>query len=112
MSAQISAAKAKEYIQNYRKGLPDGSLKSVFVDKSFIEAILSLDETHQLDGVRIYLAKYSEDDEKGRFVVDTETMIIVPTESGIVGAERDIDSAYYDYNHLCPPYCDNDEGWD
>lgn len=110
MSAQISAVKAKEYIQNYRQGLPAGSLKSVWVDKSFIEAILSLNETHKLDGLRIYLAKYSEDDENGRFFAETDTMIIVPTENGTTGGEKDIESAYYDYDRLCPPHCDNDEG--
>lgn len=110
MSAQISAAKAKEYIKNYSQNLPAGALKSAWIDRSFIDAILALETTHQLDGVRVYLAKYNEDDAEGRFSMGTETIIIVPTVNGIAEESPDVEDAYYDYARLCPPYCDNNGG--
>lgn len=110
MSSKISAAKAKEYINNYRQGLSSGSLRSAWINRDFIDAIIALDPTRQLDGVRVYLAKYTEDDTEGRFTAGSETIIIVPTESGTGDDGHDIDDEYYDYSRVCPPYCDNDEG--
>ncbi len=110
MSSQISAVKAKEYIGNYRQGLPAGSLRSAWLDRDFIDAILALESTHQLDGIRVYLAKYSEDDPDERFSADTDTIIVVPTQGGVTRGGNDIESAYYDYSRVCPPYCDGDEG--
>lgn len=110
MSSKISAAKAKQYINNYRQGLPAGSLKSAWLDRDFIDAILALEQTHQLDGVRVYLARYSEDDPQGRFSDGTDTIIIVPTQSGFADGGSDIQDAYYDYSRICPPYCNHDEG--
>ena len=110
MSAHISTEKAKEYISNYRQGLPAGSLRSAWIGRSFIDAILALNETHQLDGVRVYLAKYTENDSEGRFTAGSETVIIVPTESGFADPGHDVEDSYYDYSRVCPPYCSNDEG--
>lgn len=112
MSSQISAVKAKEYINNYRQGLPPGALRSAWIDKSFIDAVISLNSTTQLDGVRVYLAKYTEDDAEGRFSEGSDTVIIVPTESEGGDPGHDIEDAYYDYSRVCPPYCNNDEGDD
>ncbi|MCP9749673.1 hypothetical protein [Ferruginibacter sp. HRS2-29] len=105
MSSKISADKAKVYINNYRQGLPPGALKSAWLDRDFIDAILALEQTHQLDGVRVYMARYSEDDPQGRFSANTDTVIIVPTE-----AETDIEDAYFNYSKICPPYCNHDVG--
>ena len=110
MSSQISATKAREYINNYRQGLPAGSLRSAWIDRSFIDAILALANTHPLDGVRIYLARYTEDDVNDRFSEGTETVIIVATENADADPGHDIEDAYYDYSRVCPPYCSNDEG--
>ncbi|MGC4102479.1 hypothetical protein [Ferruginibacter sp.] len=112
MSAQISAAKAKEYINNYRKGLPPGSLRSAWIDRSFIDAVLALDRSGALDGVRIYLARFTEDVSQGSFsaVAGSDTIIIVPTQPGSDGTSTDVQDAYYDYAHVCPPHCDGDEG--
>lgn len=110
MSANISAAKAKEYINNYRDGLPAGVMRSAWIDRSFIDAILALNDTHQLDGVRIYLARYTETDQDGRFSEGGDTMIIVPTQSGFGEPGHDIEDSYYDYARVCPPYCSHDEG--
>lgn len=110
MSSQISALKAKEYINNYRQGLPAGALRSAWIDKSFIDAIIDLNSTEQLDGVRVYLAKYTENDADGRFSEGSETVIIVPTASDAGDTGRDIEDAYYDYSRVCPPYCNQDEG--
>jgi hypothetical protein len=110
MSSPISVTKAKAYIDHYRDGLAPGALRSAWIGRSFIDAILALEDTHQLDGVRVYLAKYNENDPDGRFSADNDTIIIVPTEGGIAGTGRDIESAYHDYSRLCPPYCDGDEG--
>ena len=110
MSAQISSAKAKKLINNYRQGLPPGSLRSAWIDKSFIDAVIALSATHQLNGVRVYLAKYTEAENHDGFsaAAGDDTIIIVPTENGITGPE-DVDAAYYDYAHVCPPHCDGDE---
>ena len=112
MSSQISAVKAKEYINNYRQGLPAGSLRSAWIDRSFIDVILSLESTRPLDGVRVYLAKYTEDDANSSFTEGTETVIIVATENVDADPGHDIEDAYYDYSRVCPPYCSNDEGDD
>lgn len=110
MSSQISAAKAKEYINNYRQGLAPGSLRSAWIDRSFIDAILNLAGSKPLDGVRVYLAKYTENDAQGRFSEGSETVIIVPTETVEEDEGHDVEDAYYDYSRVCPPYCKNDEG--
>ena len=104
MSTQISAAKAKEYINNYRQGLPAGSLRSAWLNRDFIDAVIALSSTHSLDGVRVYMAKYTEDDAQDRFNEGEVTVILVPTEGG-----EDVD-AYYDYSKICPPHCDGDAG--
>lgn len=103
-STQITAAKAKEYINNYRVGLPVGSLKSAWLNRDFIDAIIALSSTEDLDGVRIYLGKHTEDDLEERFANGDITVILVPTVDG-----NDLD-AYYDYSKICPPHCDADEG--
>jgi len=112
MSSQISAAKAKEYINNYREGLPAGSMRSAWIDRSFIDAIFSLSETHRLNGVRIYLARYTENISHGVFSAgeDGDTMIIVPTEGDNPDSGQDVEDGYYDYAHICPPHCDGDAG--
>lgn len=104
MSTQISAAKAKEYIDNYRQGLPPGSLRSAWLNRDFIDAVIALSATHNLDGVRVYMARYTENDQQNRFSEGENTVIIVPTEEG-----EDVD-AYYDYSKICPPHCDGDIG--
>ena len=109
MSTNISKTTALEYINNYRNGLPPGSMKSAWLNRDFIDAILTLSSTHQLSGVRVYLAKYTEDDPDGLFVKDKDTVILVPTENGPDG-DKDVDSAYYDYSQICPPHCPTDEG--
>lgn len=112
MSSQISAAKAKEYINHYRQDLPQGSLRSAWIDKSFIDAIIALSSTHPLDGIRVYLARYTENVSQGSFsaVEGSETVIVVATQSDTTGGGNDIEDAYYDYAHVCPPHCDGDAG--
>ena len=109
-SSNISAQKAKEYINYYRHGLPAASLKSVLLNNEFIDRVIALSQTRQLNGVRIYLAKYSEDDQLKGVQKDDVTMIIVPTEEGILPGAKDIEDAYYNYGQLCPPHCKDDEG--
>jgi hypothetical protein len=104
-STQIPAAKAKEYIEYYEQGLPPGAMRSGWLNKDIIDAIVELSKTHKLDGLRVYLAKYTEDDSKGRFKKDEDTMIVVPTEDGFVGAKKDVEDAYFDYTFICPPHC-------
>ena len=110
MSSKISAVKAKEYINNYRKNLPAGAMRSAWIDRSFIDAIIELEGTKQLDGVRVYLAKYNEDDGEGRFSEGNDTIIIVPTEDLSGDAGHDVEEDYFDYSRICPPYCRNDRG--
>ena len=112
MSSQIPAVKAKEYIANYRQDLPPGSLRSAWIDKSFIDAIIALSATHQLNGVRVYMAKYTEDVSQTGFsaAAGDDTVIVVPTETGFAGGSKDIEGAYYDYAQVCPPHCDDDPG--
>jgi hypothetical protein len=110
MSSKIPAAKAKAYINYYRAGLPAGSLKSAWFSRDFIDEIIALNATHVLDGVRVYLARYNEDDPLGRFSEDTDTIIVVPTQAGTAGDGNDIQDAYINYSRVCPPYCDEDEG--
>ncbi len=109
MSTQISKKKALEYINHYRSGLPAGSIKSGWLNRDIIDAIVILLSTHQLTGIRVYLAKYTADDPENNIVKDTDTFILVPTQNGIAG-NMDIDTAYYDYTRICPPVCDGDEG--
>ena len=104
MSTKITAAKAKEYIDNYRQGLPAGAIKSGWASRDFIDSLLTLAATENLDGIRVYLAKYTENDSLGRFAKGDVTMILVPT----VG-EEDIDE-YHDYMKICPPHCAADIG--
>jgi len=103
-STKITATKAKEYINNYRQGLPAGSLRSAWLNRDFIDAVIALSSTETLDGVRVYLAKYTEDDPQEQFAAGDVTVILVPTAGG-----SDVD-AYYDYSKICPPHCDDDEG--
>lgn len=112
MSSQIPAIKAKEYINNYRQDLPPGALRSAWIDKSFIDAIITLSSTHQLDGVRVYMAKYTENANQAGFsaAAGDDTVIVVPTENGFTGAKKDVEEAYYDYAQVCPPHCDDDPG--
>ena len=109
-SSQISAEKAKEYINNYRDGLAPGALRSVLLNSEFIERVIELSATRQLNGVRIYLAKYTETDVTKDVTEGDVTMIIVPTESGVVPGAKDVEDAYYNYGQLCPPHCKDDEG--
>ncbi len=103
-TTQITAAKAKEYINNYRDGLPSGSLRSAWLNRDFIDAVIALSSTETLDGVRVYLGKYTEDDPQEQFAEGDVTVILVPTANG-----SDVD-AYYDYSKICPPHCAGDEG--
>lgn len=104
MSTKISATKAKEYINNYRQGLPAGSLRSAWLNRDFIHAVIALSTEKNLDGVRVYLAKYTESDPQQRFAEGDVTVILVPTEN-----EEDLDE-YHDYAKICPPHCDHDAG--
>ncbi len=108
MSTVISAAKAKEYILNYRKDLPPGEMRSAWVNRDIIDAIIGLSSTNALDGIRIYLARYTEDDPGARFVKDTDTVIFVPTEENASGDAKDIKTAYFNYTRICPPVCKDD----
>jgi hypothetical protein len=104
MSTQITKAKAMEYVNHYRDGLPSGSLRSAWLNRDFIDAIITLDGTATLDGVRVYLGKYTERGQDPEFNEGDVTVILVPTENG-----DDLD-AYHDYSKICPPHCDGDEG--
>jgi hypothetical protein len=103
-NSKISAAKAKEIIHHYRDGLPPGSLRSAWINRDFIDAILSLSSTEVLDGVRIYLGRHTESNPAQGVTAGDMTLILVPTVNG-----TDLD-AYYDYTKICPPHCDGDEG--
>jgi hypothetical protein len=107
----ISAVKAKEYIDNYRLGLPAGSLRSCWLNRDIIDAIIELENTAPLNGLRVYLAKYTEDLLDGKFKEGDITLIAVPTVLGIVpGTGIDVATAFYDYSSPCPPHCDGDGG--
>jgi hypothetical protein len=107
----ITAEKAKEYIDNYRIGLPAGSLKSCWLNRDIIDAIIELDNTSPLNGLRVYLAKYTEDLQDGKFLAGAVTLIAVPTVLGIVpDTGIDVATDYYDYSSPCPPHCDGDAG--
>lgn len=101
-TTQIPVAKAKEYINNYRQTLPVGSLRSAWLNRDFIDAVIALSATQALDGVRMYLGKYTENGPQA--VAGDVTVILVPTVNG-----EDLD-AYYDYSRICPPHCDGDVG--
>lgn len=104
-TTHIPAAKAKEYIRNYETGLPPGAMRSGWLNSDIIKAIVELSKTKELDGLRVYLAKYTEDDADGQFKKNDETFIVVPTEKGFAGTRLDVQDAYYDYTQICPPHC-------
>ena len=110
MSTQIPAAKAWEFINNYRRNLPAGSLKSAWLNRDIIDACIALNETNQLDGIRVYPAKYSEDDPGGKYSKDADTIILVLTENSLANEGKNIDTAFFDYSQICPPHCPQDGG--
>ena len=63
-----------------------------------------------MDGVGVYLARYTEDDTEQRFSEGVETGIIDPTANAAGEGEHDFEDAYYDYSRVCMPYCSKDEG--
>lgn len=105
MSTKLPAAKALEFIDYYQLNLPAGSLKSALLNRDIIDAIIALNATHQLDGLRVYLARYSENDTGGRYTKDVDTIIVVPTEETQSAEGQDIETEYHNYARLCPPYC-------
>ena len=82
-------------------------MKSALLNKDIIDAIVSLNATHQLDGLRVYMARYSENDPGGRYAKDVDTIIVVPTQETESSSGKDIETEYHNYSRLCPPYCEH-----
>ena len=104
--SHIPREKAFEYIDNYKNNSPVGALESVWLDSELIDFIISMKQT-PINGLRVYMARYTEDDTQGKYRKDENTVIVVPTIKGIV-PERGIDmeDGYFNYGHPCPPECD------
>ncbi len=102
----ISQSTALEYINEYRAGINCEDLRSVKLGSEVIKAILdnaSSQTTEQYDGIRVYLAKYTETVADTPAVKGNMTCIVALTIS-------DVDSIYFDYGNPCPMDCTNSIG--
>lgn len=113
LKSRIPKEIALEHIRYYRQGLDPSSIKSAWIDREFIEYVISNDPDKNITGLRVYLAKYKEGFEPvidHPALKDLHTVIVVPTVSGVTGGHPDIQDAYFNYGRPCPPTCDDDGG--
>jgi ribosomal protein S27AE len=126
LTDSIKPAFASWYISNYRKSIPItttadsialDSTESVWVDREVIAAFAKsiADGTNDIDGMRIYFAKYpskiqiSIDPKIDPENADRNTLIFVATKNKAdYYDEGSIENGLfiYDYNSLCPRRCE------
>lgn len=105
--AIISDETAKAFINHFRSTLPEGEIKSLWMDRNLIDTIRQLDgDTAKLSGLRIYLARYKDGvgiTGEAPFTKNRFTVVVVPTVNEGGDLERDIPGAYMDTALPCPP---------
>ena len=113
MSARIEKELALQHINHYRKDLPEGELKSVWLDAAMVEHIVSYANRGAINGLRIYLARYKggvEPTVEDASLENQQTIIVVPTIEGSNGEPEDVGDAYFNYALPCPENCRGDAG--
>ena len=96
MASEINYATALDMINSYRDGLPDGSLKSVWLNHEVIDMIRNNED---VTGIRVYLAKQED---------DSVTVILAPTGDNEESVHLDL--GYFDFAVPCPASCDGSIG--
>ena len=96
MASEISYETALDMINSYRDGLPDGSLKSVWLNHEVIDMIRNNED---VTGIRVYLAKQQD---------GSVTVILAPTGDNAQSVHLDL--RYFDLGEPCPPNCSGSIG--
>lgn len=91
MASEINYATALEMVNRYRDGLPQGSLKSAWLNQEVIDMIRN---NQDVTGIRAYLAKQED---------DTVTIILAPTGDNAESVHLDL--GYFDFAEQCPSVC-------
>ena len=112
IDSQIPDEIAKIFIGNYTSGLPASSLKSIWLDNALLYYIYTHYQNQNMNGLRIYLAKYSVagDIHTGDSRIGKNTMIAVPT-NDLHGQPTAISGAFFNYGSLCPDTCPPTGTW-
>ena len=104
--AIIPDENARTFINHYRSTLPEGEIRSLWMDREFIESIRHLDEMGNISGMRFYFARYKEGTEPTggiNFARNRLTIIAVPTVNAGIGIEIDVPGFYMNAALPCPP---------
>ncbi|MBS1771444.1 MAG: hypothetical protein JST82_01200 [Bacteroidetes bacterium] len=102
----IPATDAIQFVTYYQAGIGPNDLKSVWLDREIIDFICNNAQDLDIDGVRLYLAKYKAGVGSvaggTTFEPNKQTIIVALTKA--VGTKHE-DIAYFDYANPCPPNC-------